>query len=93
MLLGCMLLLCFPFHTGNLHVSTGKMKVYGEAPQLLHMQGNGTWKQASWISSVEQLHVREWNSMFVLSHFCIPKYTGAIAAVHVMRNVYYGLTM
>ena len=26
--------------------------------------------------------------MFVLSHFCIHKYTGAIAAVHLMRNVY-----
>ena len=26
--------------------------------------------------------------MLILSHFCIHKYTGAIAAVHVMRNVY-----
>ena len=26
--------------------------------------------------------------MFILSHFCIHKYTGAIAAVHLMRNIY-----
>ena len=26
--------------------------------------------------------------MFVSSHFCIHKYTGAIAAAHVMRNDY-----
>ena len=28
------------------------------------------------------------NGMFILSHFCIHKYTGAIAAVHLMRNIY-----
>ena len=28
------------------------------------------------------------HGMFILSHFCIHKYTGAIAAVHVTRNIY-----
>ena len=63
MLLGCMLLqLCvFPLIHGKLLVTTGKM-VYDKAPQLFHMQGEGTRKQASWISSGEQLHSLDYNS-------------------------------
>ena len=67
------------------------MKVYGETPQLLHMQGKGPGNKPAGslvVSSYVYVNGMAKYGIFVLSHFCIHKYIGAIAAVHVMRNVY-----